>query len=126
MIRESLYVLASRAREKTTFYVATHDLPFDEDDRTNQARTDPDSYATREILLNILATEAAPLSATETITAAQEEAGSLATLVPRYQHAVRHQGRAKVRGCSCPGARRPGWGRPPGRPGLASGRPPPQ
>jgi hypothetical protein len=88
MTRENLYVLASRARERTTFYVATHDLPFDEDDRVNQARTDPDAYAAREVLLNIIATEGAPLSATETITVAQQEAGSLAVLVPRYQHAA--------------------------------------
>jgi hypothetical protein len=91
MTRESLYVLASRARERTTFYVATHDLPFDEDDRVDRVRTSPYAYAAREILLNILATEATTLSATETITAAQEEAGSLATLVPRYQHAARQQ-----------------------------------
>jgi hypothetical protein len=36
MTRENLYVLASRARERTTFYVATHDLPFDEDDRVDR------------------------------------------------------------------------------------------
>jgi hypothetical protein len=91
MTRESLYVLASRARERTTFYVATHDLPFEEDDRVDRTRTSPHAYAAREILLNILATEATTQSATETITAAQEEAGSLATLVPRYQHAARQQ-----------------------------------
>jgi hypothetical protein len=38
--------------------------------------------------LNVLATESAPLSATETITTAQDEAASLATLVPRYLHAA--------------------------------------
>jgi conjugative relaxase-like TrwC/TraI family protein len=90
MTRENLYVLASRAREKTTLYVATHDLPFDDDHRTDQARTDPYAYAAREILLNIIATEGTALSATETITTAQEEAGSLATLIPRYLHAA-HQ-----------------------------------
>lgn len=42
------------------------------------------------VLLNIVATEGAALSATETITVAQEQAGSLATLVPRYLHAA-HQ-----------------------------------
>ena len=84
MTRENLYVLASRARERTTFYVSTHDLPFDEDDRVDHVRTDPRAYAAREILLTIIAAEAAPLSATETIATAQEEAGSLATLVPRY------------------------------------------
>jgi conjugative relaxase-like TrwC/TraI family protein len=88
MSRENLYVLASRAREKTTFYVATHDLPFDDDDRVDKARTDPRAYAAREIFLNIIATESAPLSATETITTAQQEAGSLATLVPRYLYAA--------------------------------------
>ncbi len=97
MTRENLYVLASRARERTTFYVSTHDLPFDEDDRVDQVRTDPDAYAAREILLTIIATEGAPLSATETIATAQEEAGSLATLVPRYLHAAR-RGRAALRG----------------------------
>jgi hypothetical protein len=88
MTRENLYVLASRARERTTFYVATHDLPFDEDDRGDQVRSDPGAYAAREVLLAIIATEGAPLSATEAIAAAQEEAGSLAVLVPRYQHAA--------------------------------------
>jgi conjugative relaxase-like TrwC/TraI family protein len=87
--RESLYVLASRAREKTTFYVATHDQPFDEDDRVDRSRTSPDLRSAREILLNILATDTAPMSATETIAVVQEEAGSLATLVPRYEYAAR-------------------------------------
>ena len=77
MTREALYVLATRARESTVFYVATHDLPYDEDARVDQVRYDPRQYAAREILLNVLATEGAPLSATETITIAQEEAGSL-------------------------------------------------
>jgi hypothetical protein len=90
MTRENLYVLASRARDRTTFYVATHDLPFDEDDQVDRARTDPRAYAAREILLAIIATEGAPLSATETIAVAQDEAGSLATLIPRYLHAA-HQ-----------------------------------
>ena len=88
MTREALYVLATRARESTVFYVATHDLPFDEDDHVNRVRSDPRQYAAREILLGILATEGAVVSATETITTAQEEAGSLATLVPRYLHAA--------------------------------------
>jgi conjugative relaxase-like TrwC/TraI family protein len=88
MNREALYVLATRAREKTTLYVATHDQPFDDDARVDQARHDPRQYAAREVLLNILATEAAPMSATETIVTAQEEAASLATLVPRYLHAA--------------------------------------
>jgi conjugative relaxase-like TrwC/TraI family protein len=97
MTREALYVLASRAREKTVFYVATHDLPFDDDARVDQVRRDPRQYAGREILLNVLATEGAPLSATETITSAQEEAASLATLVPRYLHAARQDAGSRYR-----------------------------
>jgi len=88
--RESLYVLASRARDTTTFYVATHDQPPDDDHRVDQARTDPRHYTGREILLNALATESAPLPATETIAVAQQEDGSLATLIPRYLHAAQH------------------------------------
>ena len=82
MTREALYVLATRARERTTFYVATHDRRLRRGRPRRQARYDPRQYAAREILLNILATEGAPLSATETITTAREEAGSLAVLVP--------------------------------------------
>jgi len=95
--REALYVLATRARDSTVFYVATHDLPYDEDARVDQARYDPRQYAAREILLNILATEGAPLSATETIAVAREEAGSLSTLVPRYLHAAREEAAARYR-----------------------------
>ena len=91
MTREMLYVLASRAREKTTLYVATHDvLPADEDERTDRVKNDPRSYAAREILHNILAAEGSELSATGTIRKLQDEAASLATLVPRYLHAA-HQ-----------------------------------
>ena len=97
MTREALYVLATRARESTVFYVATHDLPYDEDARVDQVRYDPRQYAAREILLNVLATEGAPLSATETITTAQEEAGSLSTLVPRYLHAAHEDAAARYR-----------------------------
>jgi hypothetical protein len=66
MSREALYVLATCARDKTVFYVATHDQPFDDDARVDQVRRDPRQYAGRDVLLNILATEGAPLSATET------------------------------------------------------------
>jgi len=91
MTREMLYVLASRAREKTTLYVATHDvLPADEDERVDRTKNDPRSYAAREILHNILAAEGSELSATAAIRKLQDEAGSLASLVPRYLHAA-HQ-----------------------------------
>jgi conjugative relaxase-like TrwC/TraI family protein len=89
MTRESFYVTASRARYATTFYTATHDLlPVDEDDRLDQSRTDPRSYAAREVLENVLARQGAELSATESIRVAQEQAESLSTLVPRYLHAA--------------------------------------
>jgi len=89
MTRESFYVTASRARHATTFYTATHDLlPPDEDDRLDAVRTDRRSYAAREVLENVLAREGAELSATESIRVAQEQAGSLSTLVPRYSHAT--------------------------------------
>ena len=97
MSREALYVLASRARERTIFYVATHDLPFDDDARVDQVRRDSSQYAGREVLLNVLATEGALLPATETITVAQEEAASLATLVPQYLHAARQDADSRYR-----------------------------
>jgi hypothetical protein len=97
MTREALYVLATRAREKTTLYVATHDLPFDDDARVDLVRRDPRQYAGREVLLNVLAAEGAPLSATETITSAQEEAASLATIVPRYLHAAHQDADARYK-----------------------------
>jgi conjugative relaxase-like TrwC/TraI family protein len=97
MTREALYVLASRARDKTTFYVATYDMPYDDDQRLDQARVDPRSYAAREVLVNVIETEGAALSATETIAVAQEEAGSLRTLVPRYLHAAHEHNDARYR-----------------------------
>jgi conjugative relaxase-like TrwC/TraI family protein len=91
MTREMLYVLASRARHTTTLYVTTHDIPpLDPDEHTDQVKHDPRSYAAREILHNILATEGSELSATSTIRTSQEQAESLATLIPRYLHAA-HQ-----------------------------------
>ncbi len=95
MTREALYVLATRAREKTTLYVATHDQPFDDDARVNQVRSDPKQYAAREVLLNIIAAESAKLPATETITVAQQESGSLGTLIPRYLHAARQHAESR-------------------------------
>ncbi len=89
MPREALYVLATRAREHTTLYIATHDDPFDDDAKVNTVRRDPRQYAAREILLNIITSESTPLSATETITTAQQQAGTLATLAPKYLHAAR-------------------------------------
>jgi conjugative relaxase-like TrwC/TraI family protein len=89
MSREHLYVAATRARARTTLYVATHDvLPVDEDERVDRARWDPAARTAREVLHEILGREGAELSATETIREHQAAAESLATLIPRYQHAV--------------------------------------
>jgi conjugative relaxase-like TrwC/TraI family protein len=89
MTSEALYVLATRAREHTTLYVATHDHPTDEHAEVNTTRHDPHQYEAREILLNILTNESVGLSATEAIATAQDGAESLATLIPEYLHAAR-------------------------------------
>jgi hypothetical protein len=89
MGRENLYVVASRARERTTLYVTTHELPgYDPDERLDRTRNDARMWAAREVLENILAREGNERSATETIRDAQHQAASLATLVPRYVHAA--------------------------------------
>ena len=89
MGRENLYVTVSRARHGTTLYVATHELAsIDEDEHVDGVRFDPGAYAAREILEQVVARETAELSATEQIRAAYAEAESLATLVPRYLHAL--------------------------------------
>lgn len=78
MSRESLYVLGSRARESTTFYVATDASVGTE----NRAHTGPP--AARAILEGVLRNDSAQRSATETIRRVQDDAASLATLVPQY------------------------------------------
>jgi conjugative relaxase-like TrwC/TraI family protein len=89
MTRENLYVIISRARERTVLHVVTHDLPaYDTDEQTDQVKNDPRQYAAREILENILSREGNELSATQTIAVAQQQASSLATLAPRHQHAA--------------------------------------
>jgi hypothetical protein len=40
MSRDARYILAPRARERTTLYVATHDRPFGDDPRVHRARID--------------------------------------------------------------------------------------
>ncbi|GAA0812098.1 MobF family relaxase [Spirilliplanes yamanashiensis] len=87
--RENLYVAATRARERTHLYTVTHELlDLDEDRRLDRTRYDPDGRAAREVLEGILATDTAELTATETIRAAQHDAASLATLMPRMVHAA--------------------------------------
>lgn len=88
MSRENLYVIASRARTRTTLYVATHELlPFDWDGRTDRVRHDARMYAAREILTEVLSREGNELSATETIREVQQRSESLFTLGPQLQYA---------------------------------------
>jgi conjugative relaxase-like TrwC/TraI family protein len=87
--REHLYVLATRARDRTHLYVATHTaLPADEDDRVDRRRWDPAGTDATVILQHVLDRESAETSATQAIRQAQDEAVALATLVPRYLHAL--------------------------------------
>jgi hypothetical protein len=94
--RESLYVALTRGRHANHAYVATHELlPLDEDHRIDRPRHDPDARAARETLEQIIAREGATLSATETIRRAQQDASSLATLVPNYLYAVERAATAR-------------------------------
>jgi conjugative relaxase-like TrwC/TraI family protein len=94
--RESLYVALTRGRHANHAYVATHELlPLDEDHRLDRPRHDPDARAAREALEQIIAKEGAALSATETIRRAQQDAGSLATLVPNYLYALERASTAR-------------------------------
>ena len=89
MGRENFYVIISRARHGTVLYVATHDLAsLDEDEHVDGVKFDPDAYAAREILEQVVARETAELSATEQIRASLAEAESLSSLAPRYDHAL--------------------------------------
>ena len=89
MARENFYVIISRARFATTLYVATHELAsLDMDEHVDAVRFDIDAYAAREILEHVVARETAELSATEQIRTAYAQAESLASLVPRYSHAL--------------------------------------
>jgi ATP-dependent exoDNAse (exonuclease V) alpha subunit len=88
MTREHLYVAAARASQRTTLYVATHNvLPLDDDERLDATGHDPDARAAREVLQDIIGREGAERSATETIRDLQNAETSLATLIPRYLHA---------------------------------------
>lgn len=88
MSRENLYVIATRAREYTRLYVATHEVPdLDPDHHVDAVRIDPAAYAAREVLENIINRETAELSATETIRHVQDSAVNLSVLIPDYQHA---------------------------------------
>jgi len=88
MSRENLYVIATRAREHTTLYVATHEVAgLDPDEHLDKVRIDPHAYAAREILERIVTRENTDLSATEMIRKAQDDAVNLSVLIPDYTHA---------------------------------------
>ncbi|GLY33438.1 hypothetical protein Kisp02_68030 [Kineosporia sp. NBRC 101731] len=89
MLREHLYVALTRAAIASHLYVATHHLlPVDEDHRTDAAAHDPNARAAIEVLHGVLGMEGAERSATQAIREAQADSESLATLLPRYVHAV--------------------------------------
>ncbi|MGH8880752.1 MAG: ATP-binding domain-containing protein, partial [Stackebrandtia sp.] len=89
MAREHLYVAATRARHTTHLYAVTHQiLPADPDARLDKLRWDTDAIAAREVLETIIAREGTEKSATETVRDTITDAESLATLVPRFQHAL--------------------------------------
>jgi len=89
MARENFYVITTRAEDGTIIYVATHELAsLDIDEHVDAVPFDADAYAAREILEHVLARETAEVSATEQIRTAYADAGSLHTLVPRYEHAL--------------------------------------
>jgi ATP-dependent exoDNAse (exonuclease V) alpha subunit len=95
--REHLYVAATRARHRSTLYVATFEvLPATDDGRhLDRARYDPDARAAREVLETVLQRESAERSATETIRDNQHASESLATLMPRLVHAARRSAAAR-------------------------------
>jgi conjugative relaxase-like TrwC/TraI family protein len=98
MIRETLYVAASRARQKTTLYAVTHRiLPVDEDARLDRTVYDRHARAAREVLEQVIAAEGAQPSATEAIAAALDEAQSLATILPILRHAAEHADTERLR-----------------------------
>ncbi len=98
MTREELYVALSRAEYGTKLYVGTHEvLPLDPDERQDYPKTDPRAYAPMEVLFGILRLEGAEKSATETIRDNQTEAGSLATLAPRFQYTLERMARPAYR-----------------------------
>ncbi|WP_285598517.1 MobF family relaxase [Kineosporia sp. NBRC 101731] len=98
MLREHLYVALTRAAAASFLYVATHHLlSVDEDHRTDATGHDPNARAALEVLHSVLNTEGTEVSATQAIRDAQAESESLATLMPRYVHAVERANAAEYR-----------------------------
>ena len=98
MTRETLYVAATRARQRTTLYAVTHRvLPHDEDARMDRTVYDRHARAAREILETVLAAEGAQPSATEALAQAATERHSLATLLPRLRYAAEKADELRLR-----------------------------
>ncbi|MBB6037725.1 MobF family relaxase [Phytomonospora endophytica] len=87
MRRENLYVAATRGRDGVWFYTVTHHRP-DHVNALDASRRDPHARTPREILDAVVSRAGNEQSATETIRATQDDAVSLATLVPQYIHAL--------------------------------------
>ena len=83
--REALYVLASRAREHTTLYVATEPCV----DVATEHAPPPERNA-RDVLVEVLHTQASQLSATETIRQTLTDGTRLSTLTAQYTHVADH------------------------------------
>ncbi|HEX5878546.1 MAG TPA: hypothetical protein VF468_09520, partial [Actinomycetota bacterium] len=81
--REALYVLATRARQHTTLYVAT-DPPVD----VATEHAPPEPRTARDVLEHVLSNPTAELSATETIAATLATETSLPVQTARYGHAA--------------------------------------
>jgi conjugative relaxase-like TrwC/TraI family protein len=81
--REALYVLATRARHRTTLYVAT-DPPVD----VATEHAPPQPRTARDVLEQVLANQTAELSATQTITNTLATETGLPTQTARYNHAA--------------------------------------
>ncbi|HWL97360.1 MAG TPA: MobF family relaxase [Nocardioidaceae bacterium] len=81
--REALYVLASRARDHTTLYVATEPAV----DVANE-HAPPNERSARDVLTEVLATEASQKSATETVRTALADGTRLSRMSAQYSHAA--------------------------------------
>ena len=83
MTREALYVAMSRGRTSNHAYIVT-----DETVEVDLHHQPPPTAAATDVLVGVLSREGAERSATETIRQSLAAAESLATIVPRYLHAL--------------------------------------
>jgi conjugative relaxase-like TrwC/TraI family protein len=83
--REALYVLASRAREHTTLYVATEPCVD-----VAAEHAPPPERSARDVLVEVLHTQASQISATETMRQTLADATQLSRLSAQYTHVADH------------------------------------